>query len=102
MLQEVPAWCHYTRAKRLAGVGPGQAGATHPTSRPRASLLLLSHLVDSSFQAAQVDAELQPPQEVVGHSDEDMQLFIHVAVQGSSFGQMASGRPRSVRENPRC
>lgn len=89
--------------EQSAWLGWGLERQEPPTtpSRPRASFLL-SHLVDGSFQAAQADAELQPPQEVVGHSDEDMQLFIHKAVQGSSFGQMAPGRPRSVRENPRC
>ena len=62
----------------------------------------LSHLVDGSFQAAQTDAELQPSQEVVGHSGQDVQLLIHKAVQGGSFCQMAPGRPQRVSENPRC
>lgn len=60
------------------------------------------HLVDGSFQAAQADAELQPSQEVVRRSDQDMQLFIHEAVQGDSFGQMAPGRWKRGKEGPRC
>ena len=98
-LQEMPTWYLYTRAKRLAGAGLGAAGAPLPPSGPWASLLLpLSHLVDGSFQAAQTDTELQPSQEVVGHSGQDVQLLIHKAVEGGSFGQMAPGKPRRVRK----
>ena len=109
MLQEPPPgsprsanWYLYTRAKHLAGAGPGAAEAPPPPSGPWARLLPLSHLVDGSFQAAQTDTELQPSQEVVGHGDQDVQLLIHKAVQGGGFGQMAPGRPGRVRENPRC
>ena len=102
-LQEVPTWYLYTRAKHLAGAGPGAAGAPPPPSGSWASLLLPhSHLVDGSFQAAQTDTELQPSQEVVGHSGQDVQLLIHKAVQGGSFCQMAPRRPQRVSKNPRC
>lgn len=67
---------------------------------PEASLPF--HLVDGSLQAAEADAELQRPQEVVRGSDQDMQLFVHEAVPGDSFGQMAPGRWKRVQEGPRC
>ena len=67
---------------------------------PEASLPF--HLVDGSLQAAEADAELQRPQEVVRGSDQDMQLFIHEAVPGDSFCQMAPGRWKRVQEGPRC
>ena len=58
------------------------------------------HLVDGSFQAAQADAELQPPQEVIRCGDQDMELLIQEAIKGSGFSQMAPGRERKVREGP--
>lgn len=87
-----PALGPYTRGSAWLGQGPGL---------PCGEVSLPFHLVDGSFQAAQSDAELQPPQEVVRCSDQDMQLLIHEAVPGDSFSQMAPGRWKRGKGGPK-
>lgn len=72
-----------------------------PSQAPSSQASLSFHLVHGSFQTTQANAQLQPPQEVVGCSDQDMQLLIHKAIQGGGFSQTAPGRQRRVREGPR-
>lgn len=96
---KMPAWCPLYQSK-ARGWGRDWGGRTPAHPRPHPSpWAASSHLVDGGFQAAQADTEPQPPQEVVGCGDEDMQLLVHEAVQGSGFSQMAPGEPRKVREN---
>lgn len=81
--------------KRLAR--PGVGGLPGRRSHiPQARLPF--HLVNGSFQAAQADTELQPPQEVVGCGDQDVQLLIHEAIEGGSFSQMAPWRQKRVEK----
>lgn len=78
--------CPYTRASAWLGQGLEQKPPHVPGSPPP------FHLLDGSFQAAHADAELEPPQEVIRCGDQDMQLFVHEAIEGSGFSQMAPGR----------
>lgn len=93
-LGEGPASCPHTGAECRAGAGararPSPWRGQPPPDSGEASLP--SHLVDGGFQAAEADAELQPPQEVVRCSDQDMQLLVHEAIPGGGFGQTAPGR----------
>jgi hypothetical protein len=59
---------------------------------------LALYLVDGGFQVAQAHSKLQPPQEVVGRSDQDVKLLVHQAVQGGGFIQMAPGRRSGIRK----
>lgn len=81
-------WCPHSSARCLPGAGLWRAAWQSPASP--ASLPL--YLEDGGFQVAQADAELQPPQEMVGGGGQDVKLLVHEAVQGGSLRQVAPGR----------